>query len=277
MKTTGEIVFVHSSRREHSLNLLTLQQDGSRDEKKISHKFYSGFSFELLIFQILWREYLAISCMYCKHIKLVDLESMEVTTAFDDRQTKGKMCKRWHKLFVKSYDSFLELDSSSTKFTKMRQMETGKDGITDPDDFCYIPSPHNMIVAVKVSPLGGSAIHVASLDEPYQTVWQYCNKKENGMIITPSGVLYSSRHDALFMADRKNKTVWVLNPSTGKVLQSLGIPSLDCMVKVFLRGSQLFIVARSEIEEPELDTALKRWLTQPVIVSNHKIYNFSIV
>ena len=239
MKTTGEIVFVHSSRTEHSLNLLTLQQDGSRDEKKISHKFYSGFSFELLIFQILWRECLAISCMYCKHIKLVDLENMEVTTAFDDGQTKGKMCKGWHKLFVESYDRFLELDSSSTTFTKMRQMEPGKDGITDPDDFCYIPRPHNMIVAVKVSPLSGSEIHATSLEEPYQTLWHLSNKKENGMIITPSGVLYSSRHDALFMADRKNKTVWVLNPSTGEVLQSLGIPSLDCMVKVFLRGSQL--------------------------------------
>ena len=242
MRTTGEIVFV---RFKENLYLYTLQLDGSLNKKKIKLPCHHYLS--LLFIQILWREHLAISCSSCKDIKLLDMETLEVTTAFSDDIEVGKMCRGWHKLFVEVPSGFLELDCSSTKFTKIREIKSGKAGPPDGSDIHYIPPPHKMVVFTwmpeRYSSAGG-AIHASSIDEPNKTTWHFSDKEVDGKMIAPKCVLYSSRHDALIVLDRENRTVWVLNPGTGEVLQDIEIEinyDFDGRLKGFLWGSQLVI------------------------------------
>ena len=128
-RMTGEIVFVRSVEKEfdHLLRLYT-QQGESLDKKKIklTCDYVHMFTLYFLFVQILWREYLVISCSACRDIKLVNLETLDISTAFSDDQPLGKICRGWHKLFVEVPSGFLELDYSSTKFTKIREIKSGK-------------------------------------------------------------------------------------------------------------------------------------------------------
>ena len=251
MRKTGEIVFVCHAMKEDRLflYLYTLQQDGSVNrENKIKcpckhHQHYVS----LLLVHILWRDYLAISCKECRDIKLVDLETNKITTAYSDEQPMGKMCRGWHKIYVEIESDFLELDCSNTKFTKMRQTETGKGGFMNPSDLCYVPPPHNSIV-----PFHRDFIQATFLDGPKESMWLLSDKDVDGERIISYSVVYSSRHDALLVTDDKNKTIWVLNPCSGEILQNIDLPLTPMEpklftgtvigfmgVKVFIRGSQL--------------------------------------
>ena len=260
MRTTGEIVFVRHAEKEGDLLLrLYTQQGESLDQKNIKWPCDFGHRFELqfLFIQILWREYLVISCMYCKDIKLLDMETLEVTTAFSDAQLVGKLCKGWHKIYAKLLFGFVELDCSSAKLTKIRQIQPNEYTVafTSTDYKCYVPPPHAMIIGVTRTEVI-YMIHATSLGDPNQTGWGLSKEEVNGKEIKPDCVVYSSRHDALLAVDQENKTVWVLHPSTGKVLQeielNIDVTKCDRLMNAFLRGSQL------------------------VIVSNSKIYNFSL-
>ena len=222
---TGEIVFVRSVEKEfdHLLRLYT-QQGESLDKKKIklTCDYVHMFTLCFLFVQILWREYLVISCSACRDIKLVNLETLDISTAFSDDQPLGKICRGWHKLFVEVPSCFLELDYSSTKFTKIREIKSGKGGLTYRGDICYIPSPHSMIVTTTWELLKeGGMILATSLDEPKDPMWRVSDKEVDGKMLTPKCVLYWSRQDALIVLDRENKKVWVLNPTTGEVLQNI--------------------------------------------------------
>ena len=250
MRTTGEIVFVRHVEKEGDLLLRLYTQQGESLYKKnikLPCDFGHRFEFNFLFVQILWKEYLVISCKVCKDIKLVDMETLEVTTAFSDDQQLGKMSRGWHKLFVEVPSGFLELDCSRTKFTKIREIKSGKSGLTYRGDICYIPSPHSMIVTATWGVLKeGGTILAMSLDEPNDPMWSLCDKEVDGKILSPKCVLCSSRYDALIVLDRENKKVWVLNPASGEVLQNIDVPELsyhDYYVKGYLRGSQLVIVS----------------------------------
>ena len=207
----------------------------------------------MLSIQILWREYLAISCRECRDIKLVDLETKEITKAYKDGQPFGKMCRGWHKICVRLEQGYLQLDCSSTKFTKMRYTETGNDGFISGYDLCYVPPPLNTIVTI-----GGGGIRATSLDEqPNETVRHLFKKEMDGKIIKPNLVTYSSRLDAVLVMDGKNKTVWVINPGSMEILQNIDVSEITFPMNAFIWGSQFIIVSKD-------------------LPARFKIYNFSL-
>ena len=189
IRKTGEVLIVCPVDKKDGvfLYLYTLQQGESPEKQKVELPCNHHFDdFNLLCMQILWREYLAISCRECKNIKLVDLETLEITTAFSDEQLVGKMCKGWRKIYVEIKSGSVELDCSSTKFSKIRQIETGEDVLKRSADMCYVPSPHNMIVAVNWDLMHkGGWIHAISTDENNRTMWCLSDKEEDGKIIKP--------------------------------------------------------------------------------------------
>ena len=246
MRTTGEIVFVRYAAKDDGsfLYLYTVQQGGSLNkENKIKFPCDAGhrLSIHCLLIQILWREYLAISCKECRDIKLVDLDTNKITPTYSDEQPMGKMCKGWHKIYVQVPSGFVELDCSSTKFTKLKQIGSGKEDIPELDDLCYVPSPHNRIVAVQ-----GLKLHVTSLDETDEITWDDPSKKVvDGREIQPQGVIYSPRFNALLVVDAINKIFWVLNPATGEILQNIDWSEIGFSgAKGFIRGSQLVMACR---------------------------------
>ena len=268
MRTNGEMVMVRPEERDghqflyfYTLQKLTKQGD-SLDKKRIKWSCDSDHNNDLsfLFIQILWKEYLVISCNLCKDIKLVDMETLEVTTAFSDDQRLAKMCRGWHKIYVEVPSGFLELDCSSTKFTKIRDIRTN----TYNCHWCYMPHPHNMMVTALGEPFQkGGQIRAASLDQPKDPLWCLFDKEEAGKVITPERIFYCSRYDALLVLDVKNKTVWALDPGTGEVIQSIDVPEFDqneflettifnykhdYPTKVFLRGNEFVIVYSSKLD-----------------------------
>ena len=254
MRTTGEIVFVPYRAEDDGpfLYLYMIQQGGSLNkESKIAFPFPfdTGHrpSIHCLLIKIQWREYLAISCLNCYDIKLVDLETNEVTTAYTDGQMLGMMCRGWHKIYVQVYSGYLELDCSSTKFTKIRQIETERCGMVDMLDLCYVSPPHNLIVAVYRLPDHGERsdqgeIHATCLYKPTDTAF----KLEMGAYIR--SITYSSRHDAL-LAVNDYSTVWALNPSTGGILQTIDVPEISCPANAFIRDSQFVMIAEDSFRD----------------------------
>ena len=253
MRTTGEIVFVRHAESDILLRLYT-QQGESLDKKKIKWPCDFGHRFKLqfLFVQILWREYLAISCMYCKDIKLLDMETLEITTSYCNAKLVGKFCKGWHKIYAKLLFGFVELDCSGAKLTKISQIQPKEYTVpfTSTDYKCYVPPPHAMIIGVTRTEVI-YMIHATSLGDPNQPGWCWSNNVVDGKTIKPDCVVYSSRHDALLALDQENKTVWVLHPSTGKILQdielNIDVIKSESLMNAFLRGSQLVIVSNSKI------------------------------
>ena len=238
MRKSGEIVCVREKYDGSTLSFYMIQQGGSFVKEKIKFpcKYYD---LKMLFVQIMWREYLAISCRECRDIKLLDLETKELTTAYSDEQEMRNMSKGWHKIYVEVPSGYLELDCTSMDFTKIRQIETQRSGMKRCLDMCYIPPPHSLIVAVNHS--GDQIFDATSLDEPNRTAWHLTlSGKEDRNI----GIIYSKRHDALLVTDDKNRTIRVLNPESGDILQTIHVADIDYDWNVFIFGNQLVIVSR---------------------------------
>ena len=132
----------------HQLSL----QEGRLIEKQI--QLPCEHSVDLLCVQLAGREYLALSCVVCENIKLMDLNKQkgnssesqliqyEVIRAFSGAQVY-RMCHGGeNRLFVRlRYGDVLELDTSATTFTKVRTINTGHY-----ISLCYVPEPHRLLV-----------------------------------------------------------------------------------------------------------------------------------
>ena len=141
MRETGLIVV---STKGWSRFLLQLSlQAGWLVDKQIQPPCEDTLSLECV--QVAGWEYVAISCIDCRNIKLMNLNKQnpnsgpkiqyEVITAFNGDWV-GHMCQgEDNKLFVQSdNDTVLELDRSTTAFTKVRTINTGPTY-----SLCYVP------------------------------------------------------------------------------------------------------------------------------------------
>ena len=135
----------------------------------------------------------------------------EVITAFSGEVSR--MCQgEENRLFVQSSgDNVLELDTSTTTFTKVRTINTGA-GFS----LCYVPDPHRLFV---VSDGNRDEVRVVSCDD--DTVeWRV--KKDDDL--NPGHLLYIPSHDAILVEDWKKNRVVVFNSGTGSQIQSITLP-----------------------------------------------------
>ena len=164
----------------------------------------------LLCVQIAGHEYLALSCYMCENIKLMDLNKQtglsseskliqyEVITAFSGDEF-GRMCHgEENRLFVRLHDdAVLELDTSTTTFTKVRFINTDYD-----HGLCYVPDPHRFLVV--------------SYDNEFRAVTCDSNKEvwkvKNGDLYAGK-LAYTPTHESIIVADRSSKKVVILSPS----------------------------------------------------------------
>ena len=232
MKETGLIVV---STMDGSLYQISLQE-GRFIGKEIEHPCEHGWGVYLLCVQVAGREYLALSCDECKDIKLMVIPKRkkgilrqfgsgssiqyEVITAFSGEMVSSMCHGEENRLFVKLFsDAVLELDTSTTTFTKVRTINTGP-GFS----LCYVPNPYRLLV---VSDDGTDEVRAMSCDNN-TVVWRV--KKDNHL--DPGHSLYIPSHNAILVVDwmkilvvdwMKNRVV-VLNATTGLQQQSITLP-----------------------------------------------------
>ena len=169
------------------------------------------------------QEYLALSCQECRDIKLLDLNKQnpnsgtktqyEVITAFSGEGVGCMYQGEEKRIFVKIWHAVQELDTSTTTFTKVRSIGTGR-------TYGYVPDPHRLFV---VRDKGD--ICALSYDNNI-VVWRI----EESIDFHPSHVLYVPNHDAVLVAHRLIK-ITVLDPGSGSEIQTLRLPHYIYKIK----------------------------------------------
>ncbi len=200
-------------------------------------------------------ELLAVVCNECMDIKLVDLLKVNLFKAFQfGEKTPWKMCagdagRLWVCMHV---GEVIELNCSSEKFTptgRKLQVEL-KCAVF----VCFLPAPHNALVFTGYGPF--FCVSCTSGEK----LWEV-EGRVNG---DPSGLMFSSEYQALLIADRKSKSMQVLDPSSGSHLQTLPLPAeLGTLFRCCLSNNTIFTISDAHGE-----TGLSCFSLRPTRVSS---------
>ena len=184
----------------------------------------------LLCVQIAGNDYLALSCCKCRNIKLMDFKRQlavfegsgtvqsssnpkkvkyEVTTAFSGENVSRMCLGNQNRIFVRTSNDILELDTSSTTFTKVNIIRS----VTRFSDryyhfsqgLCFVPGPIGLLLVSS-----RDEIHVLSYDDN-ETEWFV--KRRN---MYPGCCLYMPSSNAVLVADRYKNRGIVLSTSSQK-------------------------------------------------------------
>ena len=217
MRETGLIVVISG---RSTLHQLSLQE--ALIEKEIKRPCEHGVPVHLLCVQLAGREYLALSCGRCLSIKLMNLNKQkpnnsesqliqpEVIIAFSGEKI-GRMCHaEENRLFIHLLVDVLELDTSTTTFTKVRTVKI--DSTVFLYGLCYVPDPHQLLVFSCFN-----ESYAVSFEDK-QTIWRVNSDMFSGEIV------YTPTHKSIIVADRYSNEVVILSPIDRSRLQSIQLP-----------------------------------------------------
>ena len=118
----------------------------------------------------------------------------EVVKAFSGEWV-WRMCHcEENRLFVQSSDGVLELDISTTSFTKVKAINSGWG-----HGLCYVPYPHRLLVVIDVN-----EVRAVCCDDK-KPVWTV-----NSDFIV-SNILYTPTHKSIIVADWSRNRVVILS------------------------------------------------------------------
>ena len=174
------------------------------------------------------KDLLAMLCKKCKDIKLVDMETEQVTPVYQlpSDSPVGMYSGPNGGLFVTcSTGNIQQLDSSFSVTNTFNVGEWSFIGTVNrfgvnynvrPNSFlCYLPAPHNTLVVNKVSEL-----RAVSLQDGRQVWSQKCEGFKAYCL------LFCPQQDVLLVSVLVKPEVRVLNPSDGSILQTIEIPDI---------------------------------------------------
>ena len=165
------------------------------------------------------KEQLAVSCLSCETIRLYNLDTLKVTTAFHNpKYYPSGMCHGENgKLYVVHSVNggipVLELGCSGETFSGPSKIV--QSGMEMYYSMCYIPAPHRLIV---FSDKTGTIRAVSA--ETGEKVWEVKGEVD-GVECEPNDMLFSSQHQVLLVADGGNCRLLVLHPGDGSHLQTI--------------------------------------------------------
>ena len=166
------------------------------------------------------KEQLAVSCFDCETVKLYNLDTLQVTTAFHDpKYYPGRMCHGENGMLyvvhsAKAGVRVLELDCSRETFSGPSKIM--QSGMKMYNSMHYIPSPHRLIVLSDHHP---GLIRAVSA-ETGEKVWQVKGEVD-GVECEPNDMQFSPQYQVLLVADGNNSRLLVLHPGDGSHLQTI--------------------------------------------------------
>ena len=196
------------------------------------------------------KEQLDVSCWECNSIKLYNLDTLQVTTAFHNPQyfpsnmSLGENGKLYVGHSVEGDDvKVLELDYSEETFSGPSKIIPS--GIKRYYSLHYIPSPHKVLIVTRWK---DSSIRAVSA-ETGEMVWEVKGEVD-GKMCDPHETLFSSQHQALLIADRGNCRVLVLHPQDGSHLQTIQLdPEMRATIKLCLLQNKVVMWHRRGNQE----------------------------
>ena len=185
----------------------------------------------LLCLEIAGIEHLAISCSDCKDIKLLNLFTTDLTTSYSGKKM-FRMCEgEGNTLYVEaSHNRVLELDCTQPVFSRTNTLTTNMSGHFK--GMCYVPSPHKLLVASN----GGKVVAISC--DTNKVAWERNKLCFNS---NPRGLYYSQTHHAILVADGFHSRILLLNPATGRKIQTIQLPGMEEIIHVCLNSGQLVV------------------------------------
>ena len=230
MQGSGKVIIIARKGDETDpLSLLICSVAGEKlSGKRIEFPCEHGWESYPLGLVIKSEEKLAVSCSECRDIKLLDLRTEEVTTAFCSKLNVLVMCYGERKtLYVHCVDdgSVLELDYSTPSFKITRTLNSG---LFFCNEICYLPAPYRALAFTNNL---AEIIRAVSILRN-EIMWNVTGEV-NGLEMQPHGLLFSPRH-GLLASDRNNSRVIVCNPNEGSHLQTVNQSGLGEIYSIFL-------------------------------------------
>ena len=249
IESKNQVLF-HGQRTESDpVSLYTYQLDGTVEEiySPCQHDPLRGY-YKLITVVQNGKELLAVLCKHCKDIKLVDMETKQVTPVFQlNPNSPLDMCSRPNGGLLVTYrtGTIQQLDSSFSVTNTFNVGEWSPIGTMNrhgvnynlflPSHLCYLPAPNNTLVVNKVSEL-----RAVSLRDGRQ-VWR---QQSEGFI--PHCLLFLPQQDVLLVSKLAKPEVHVLNPSDGSTLQTIEIPDIDYIRAMCLCNDQIVMTQTAE-------------------------------
>ena len=181
------------------------------------------------------KELLAVLCEKCNDIKLVDMETEQVTSVI--KSPVGDLINMYSGpdggLFVIIHPgNILQLNSSFSVTNTFDLSSFFKDEFPDwwfyeVTHMCHLTAPHNTLVVNN-----GTVLRAVSLQDR-RPVWsQKCEGFEACLFFLP-------QQDVLLVSARLKQEVRVLNPSDGSTLQTIEIPDIHYIHAMCLCNDQI--------------------------------------
>ena len=174
------------------------------------------------------KELLAMPCIDCSDIKLVDIETKQVTSVFKSpTDPPYSLCSGPNgSLFVASQSGHIQqLDSSFTatnacNFTGVKYKV---------DYMCHLPTPHNSLAVSYIYEL--RAVSLLDRHEVWNQNW-----------FKPDCLLYCPHEDILLVNVYLEPQIRVVNPSDGSMIQTIKIPDIYVIHRMCLCNDQIVML-----------------------------------
>ncbi len=220
---SGSIMVLGQTREDDPLALYQYRLDGGRLQKlrQVKLPCIHVFSPDILGVIVEGQELLAVACIDCGDIKLMNLETRETHVAYRSEMGPDTLCHGQAGRMWLTYRSDVlkvtELDCSSKTFT-----ETGRTvkRIDWCRSLCYLPAPLKSLV------LCYDGWMEAVSCETGQQLWWVGGEVE-GKLVFFIRVTFLPVHKLLVVMDITHDRVLVLDPGTGTLLQKFGSVRLN--------------------------------------------------
>ena len=220
MDKSGQIVFWAKSSPENAaaFHVFNSSSAGWKKVKKVEAFCEHEEGVYLQSLNVKSTEMLLVSCASCRKIRLYNMETGNVTTAFHKHAIyPGQMSPGDGDVLYVSHhvEGFpvLELNHPKQNPGSGKMIQSGMETY---HSMHYIPAPHKLIV---FSLNTESLIRAVSVVNG-EVAWEVKGEIE-GEICRPHGLLFSPDHQVLLVADGWNSRLIVLNPEDGSVLQTI--------------------------------------------------------
>ena len=182
-----------------------------------------GLYINILSLIITGMEYLAVSCMRCMNIRLINLqdEDQKPIVAYTSQEKEfGPMCLgEAGTLYTvgKYFDVVSVLDCSTTTFILKSRLPPIKD--FNAQDICYMDRAG--FIALSSSGLGCND-RISAVSSDGRVVWDISSQIDD-MRVIPRTLVYLSDQDLLLVDDSKNKRIIVVTGSAGYIVQVIHV------------------------------------------------------
>ena len=241
IRETGELVTCGQKNKDEPwyLYFFTMQGKQIKERKQdflCSHDIYC---FSLLSICVHNQEYLALSCMNCKDIKLLNLKTHKVTKAFGTHDTLYSMCNgESNRLYVHCNRTILELDCSDLTFKTIQTIPVDNSIISC---MSYVPSPHSLIIVTDRVYKKIEAICTQSK----KLVWKF--NRIGGAGIQPEGCVFLPSHNAVLVSDFSVVKIITLDPTNGSHMKTIPIGNVHLDSDLCLYNDQVFGVGYDNV------------------------------